>query len=181
MSYRLPRYFILEDLLRSRPSLYEIAAAAPSLDHLQLAYPLDQCQGPFGAVPTAQLWLYGMFWASGVVTGFVPFDITPGSDGTPGDPDTMPYVGFTLAILFVALLLHGIIISTFTSAVLSVDNASQFRKQRIDRVVQYLQFQGVEAALRARVVEFYKCADSPCLSATLTVLRGNRARSPSRR
>ena len=67
-----------------------------------------------------------------------------------------PSRGQTLIILFLALLIHGVIISTFTSAILTVDSASQYRKQRIDRVSQYLAFQGVDATLRGRVIEFYK-------------------------
>ena len=143
-------YFILEPELRSKPSLSTIEAAFPALERDILHYPLRQIQGPFGAVSTPEVWLYGMLWASGVITGLVPFDLTPGKDGG------LVYVVFTLIILFFALLINSFIISTFTSAVLTVDSASQYRKQRIDRVSQYLAFQGVDAKLRVRVIEFYR-------------------------
>ena len=74
-------YFILEVELRSKPSKATIDAAYPTLEFDRLHYPLEQIQGPFGAVPTEEVWLYGMLWASSVITGFVPFDITPGADG----------------------------------------------------------------------------------------------------
>ena len=60
-----------------RPSISMIAEHSPLLDDLRLDYPLDAMQGPFGALPTIELWMYGMFWSSSVITGFVPFDITP--------------------------------------------------------------------------------------------------------
>jgi len=51
---------------------------------------------------------------------------------------------------------NAIIISSTTSAVTSVDSAAQYAKQQLDRVTQYLQFQGIEPGLRGRITEFYK-------------------------
>jgi len=114
-----------------------------------LHYPMNQIQGPLGMVPIELSWLYSTYWAASMITGFLPFNIMP-------DKNSITLVVFTTGMLFIGLLVNAIIISSTTSAVTSVDSAAQFAKQQLDRVTQYLQFQGVDANLRGRITEYYK-------------------------
>ena len=92
-------------------------------------------------------WCFAFYWAGGVITGFVPFTISPNDEGM---------AIFTTVMLFLGLIFNAGIISALTSAVTNVDSANQFTKQKLDRVSQYLQFQGIDPSLRTRIVEFYR-------------------------
>jgi len=84
-----------------------------------------------------------------LMSGMVCFDITPDTDGM------LSYVTFSI---YVALLFNIVILSTANSAVSSVDSIAQESKRKLDRVTNYLRFQGINPLLRNQITEFYKHA-----------------------
>jgi len=83
------------------------------------------------------------------MSGMVAFDITPSEDSM------VSYVTFSI---YIALLFNIVILSTANSAVSSVDSIAQDSKRKLDRVTNYLDFQGINVSLRGQITEFYKHA-----------------------
>jgi len=114
-----------------------------------LDYPMDMIQGPPGSVDLWRCWRVAFYWSTSLMSGMATFDITPTEDGM---------VTYVTCSIYISLMFNIIILSTANSAVSSVDSIAQDSKRKLDRVTNYLRFQGINAQLRQQITEYYKHA-----------------------
>ncbi len=106
-------------------------------------YPLDELV----TADWGTKWLYCFYWATGMITGFCPFDITP------TQPDE---IIFDTLCMMIGSVFNAFVISSTTSAIANMDSMATHHKTKLDRIDHYLRFHNVAPELRLRIVQFYK-------------------------
>lgn len=125
---------------------------------------LNTSPDPLGGVPWGpSSWLrktqpinnqyaHALLWGAGMMTGFVPKDVTP---------HTFPEVVVTVLALFFGLIVNTAIISSTTSALQSMSFKSARVEHKLQNILQYMRHKRVPAPLARSILGFYEYQLSP--------------------
>ena len=88
-------------LLRTTRCLPPAAHCALYCHPQVLAFPMNEIQGPIGALPLGKVWLYSFYWSANMMTGMLSFDVVP----VEGEP--MQRMHHSLLTTYCSLLATG--------------------------------------------------------------------------
>ena len=107
---------------------------------------------------------HAFFWGAGMVTSMVPYDVMP---------VTALECFVTAFTMFCGLLLNAVVISSFASAIFSMDSKQNLVGKDLDTTRNYLILKAVPADLRSRILEYceYKLTSTQALISNVDILK----------